>query len=85
MCPQVLQKELQDGDVQLTALETLVSSDQSGRTQYEKLCADWTELQRRVTVRPPSISQAAVCGFLCPEFSLQQDKIRSDYLLLYFL
>ncbi|XP_017287178.1 nesprin-3 isoform X2 [Kryptolebias marmoratus] len=47
----VLQKELEDDEAQLTALETLVSSGQSSRTPYEKLCADWTELQRRVTLK----------------------------------
>ncbi|XP_012709706.2 nesprin-3 isoform X1 [Fundulus heteroclitus] len=46
-----LQKELEDGRAQLTVLETLVSSGQSNRTQYEKLCADWTELHRRVMVK----------------------------------
>ncbi|XP_023208298.1 nesprin-3 isoform X1 [Xiphophorus maculatus] len=47
----VLQKELEDGEAQLTVLDTLVSSNQSSRTQYEKLCADWSELHRRVTVK----------------------------------
>uniref|UniRef100_A0A3P9P940 Spectrin repeat containing, nuclear envelope family member 3 n=1 Tax=Poecilia reticulata TaxID=8081 RepID=A0A3P9P940_POERE len=47
----VLQKELEDSKAQLTVLETLVSSNQSSRTQYEKLCADWSELHRRVKVR----------------------------------
>uniref|UniRef100_A0A096LTA6 Spectrin repeat containing, nuclear envelope family member 3 n=1 Tax=Poecilia formosa TaxID=48698 RepID=A0A096LTA6_POEFO len=47
----VLQKELEDGKAQLTVLETLVSSNPSSRTQYEKLCADWSELHRRVTVK----------------------------------
>ncbi|XP_008398334.1 nesprin-3 isoform X1 [Poecilia reticulata] len=47
----VLQKELEDSKAQLTVLETLVSSNQSSRTQYEKLCADWSELHRRVTVK----------------------------------
>ncbi|MEQ2197160.1 hypothetical protein XENOCAPTIV_024473, partial [Xenoophorus captivus] len=47
----VLQKELEDGEAQLTALKTLVSSSQSSRTQYEQLCADWTELHRRVMVK----------------------------------
>uniref|UniRef100_A0A1A8GNZ7 Spectrin repeat containing, nuclear envelope family member 3 n=1 Tax=Nothobranchius korthausae TaxID=1143690 RepID=A0A1A8GNZ7_9TELE len=47
----VLQKDLEDGEAQLTALETLVSCSPNSRTQYEKLCADWTELQRRVRVK----------------------------------
>ncbi|XP_054909508.1 nesprin-3 isoform X2 [Poeciliopsis prolifica] len=47
----VLQKELEDGEAQQTVLEKLVSSNQSSRTQYEKLCADWSELHRRVTVK----------------------------------
>ncbi|KAM4724352.1 nesprin-3 isoform 2-T2 [Anableps anableps] len=47
----VLQKELEDGEAQLTVLNMLVSSDQSSKTQYEKLCADWSELHRRVTVK----------------------------------
>lgn len=48
---QILRKELEDGQAQLTALETLVSSSQTSRTQYDKLCADWTELHRRVVVK----------------------------------
>ncbi|PWA16375.1 hypothetical protein CCH79_00004451 [Gambusia affinis] len=47
----VLQKELEDGEAQLIVLETLVSSSESSRTQYEKLRADWSELHRRVTVK----------------------------------
>ncbi|XP_015250176.1 PREDICTED: nesprin-3 [Cyprinodon variegatus] len=47
----VLQKELEDGKAQLMVLETLISSSQGSRTQYEKLCVDWTELLRRVTVK----------------------------------
>uniref|UniRef100_A0A3Q2DE79 Spectrin repeat containing, nuclear envelope family member 3 n=1 Tax=Cyprinodon variegatus TaxID=28743 RepID=A0A3Q2DE79_CYPVA len=43
----VLQKELEDGKAQLMVLETLISSSQGSRTQYEKLCVDWTELLRR--------------------------------------
>uniref|UniRef100_A0A1A7YWF7 Spectrin repeat containing, nuclear envelope family member 3 n=1 Tax=Iconisemion striatum TaxID=60296 RepID=A0A1A7YWF7_9TELE len=47
----VLQNDLEDGEAQLTALDTLVSCSPNSRTQYEKLCADWTELQRRVRVK----------------------------------
>ncbi|XP_033991071.1 nesprin-3 [Trematomus bernacchii] len=40
----VIQKDLEDCEAQLTALETLVSSSQSNRTQFERLYADWKHL-----------------------------------------
>ncbi|KAI9520673.1 hypothetical protein NQZ68_015593 [Dissostichus eleginoides] len=40
----VIQKDLEDCEAQLTALETLVSSSQSHRTQFERLYADWKHL-----------------------------------------
>ncbi|XP_041827390.1 nesprin-3 isoform X2 [Melanotaenia boesemani] len=47
----VLQKDLEDYEADLSVLETLVSGSPSNRTQYEKLCGDWKELQRRVKVK----------------------------------
>ncbi|KAJ4938856.1 hypothetical protein JOQ06_028322, partial [Pogonophryne albipinna] len=40
----VIQKDLEDCEALLTALETLVSSSQSNRTQFERLYADWKHL-----------------------------------------
>ncbi|XP_056151881.1 nesprin-3 isoform X2 [Lampris incognitus] len=47
----VIQKDLEDCDAHITALETLVSSSPSNRTQFERLCADWRLLNKRVRVK----------------------------------
>ncbi|KAM6969362.1 LOW QUALITY PROTEIN: nesprin-3 [Tautogolabrus adspersus] len=44
----VILKDLEDCDAHITALETLVSSSQSNRTQFERLCADWKHLHQAV-------------------------------------
>ncbi|XP_074548187.1 nesprin-3 isoform X2 [Halichoeres trimaculatus] len=44
----VILKDLEDCDAHITALETLVSSSQNNRTQFEKLCADWKHLHQAV-------------------------------------
>lgn len=51
VCPQVIQKDLEDCEAPLTALETLVSSSQSNRTQFERLYADWKHLHTAARVR----------------------------------
>lgn len=51
VCPQVIQKDLQDCEAHIIALETLVSSSQSNRSQYERLCAEWKQLHTAVKVR----------------------------------
>uniref|UniRef100_A0A8D3AY95 KASH domain-containing protein n=1 Tax=Scophthalmus maximus TaxID=52904 RepID=A0A8D3AY95_SCOMX len=44
----VIQKDLEDCEAHIIALETLVSSSQSNRTNFERLCADWKHLQKAV-------------------------------------
>lgn len=48
---QVIQKDLEDCKAHITALETLVSSSQSNKTQYERLCVNWKQLYTAVRVR----------------------------------
>ncbi|KAM8737380.1 nesprin-3 [Acanthopagrus schlegelii] len=47
----VIQKDLQDLEAHIIALETLVSSSQSNRTQFERLCADWKQLHTAVKAK----------------------------------
>ncbi|XP_040916216.1 nesprin-3 isoform X2 [Toxotes jaculatrix] len=47
----VIRKDLEDCEAHITALETLVSSSRSNRTQFERLCADWKHLHSAVTVK----------------------------------
>ncbi|XP_047467214.1 nesprin-3 isoform X1 [Mugil cephalus] len=47
----VIQKELEDFQGQIMALETLISSSQSNRTQFEKLCCEWKHLHKEVTAK----------------------------------
>ncbi|TDG98546.1 hypothetical protein EPR50_G00201470 [Perca flavescens] len=47
----VIQKDLEDCKAHMTALETLVSSSQSNRTQFERLYADWRHLHKAVRVK----------------------------------
>ncbi|XP_070776709.1 nesprin-3 [Enoplosus armatus] len=47
----VIQKDLEDCDAHITALETLVSSSQSNRPQYERLYADWKQLYKAVRMK----------------------------------
>lgn len=54
VCPQVIQKDLEDCEAHITALETLVSSSQSNRAQFERLYADWKHLHKTVRVRQES-------------------------------
>ncbi|XP_028995302.1 nesprin-3 [Betta splendens] len=44
----VIQKDLEDCEAHLTAIETLVSSSQSNRTQFEKHLAEWRYLYNTV-------------------------------------
>ncbi|XP_034713549.1 nesprin-3 [Etheostoma cragini] len=46
-----IQKELEDCEVHITALETLVSSSQNNRTQFERLHADWKHLHKAARVK----------------------------------
>lgn len=47
---QLIQKDLEDAEAHITALETLVSSSQSNRTQCKRLHADWKQLLTAVRV-----------------------------------
>ncbi|KAM4625844.1 nesprin-3 [Polymixia lowei] len=47
----VIQKDLEDCEAHITALETLVSSSPSNRTQFERLYADWKLLYKAVRVK----------------------------------
>uniref|UniRef100_A0A671X8D9 Spectrin repeat containing, nuclear envelope family member 3 n=1 Tax=Sparus aurata TaxID=8175 RepID=A0A671X8D9_SPAAU len=47
----VIQKDLQDCEAHIIALETLVSSSQSNRSQYERLCAEWKQLHTAVKAK----------------------------------
>ncbi|KAL7380794.1 hypothetical protein ABVT39_024193 [Epinephelus coioides] len=47
----VIQKDLEDCEAHITALETLVSSSQSNRTQFERLYADWKHLYKAARVK----------------------------------
>uniref|UniRef100_A0A8C4GYX8 Spectrin repeat containing, nuclear envelope family member 3 n=1 Tax=Dicentrarchus labrax TaxID=13489 RepID=A0A8C4GYX8_DICLA len=47
----VIHKDLEDCEAHITALETLVSSSQSNRTQFERLYADWKHLYNAVRVK----------------------------------
>ncbi|XP_071327546.1 nesprin-3 isoform X2 [Trachinotus anak] len=47
----VIQKDLEDCEAHITALETLVSSSQSNRTQFERLYTDWRHLYKVVQLK----------------------------------
>ncbi|XP_071773491.2 nesprin-3 [Centroberyx gerrardi] len=47
----VMQKDLEDCEAHITALETLVSSSPTNRTQFERLYADWKLLYKTVRVK----------------------------------
>uniref|UniRef100_A0A665TCG6 Spectrin repeat containing, nuclear envelope family member 3 n=1 Tax=Echeneis naucrates TaxID=173247 RepID=A0A665TCG6_ECHNA len=47
----VIQKDLEDCEAHITALETLVSSSASNRSQFEKLYTDWRHLHKLVRVK----------------------------------
>lgn len=51
VCGQVIQKDLEECEAHIIALETLVSSSQSYRTQFERLYAEWRQLHKDVRVR----------------------------------
>lgn len=61
LCPQVIQKDLEDCKAHITALETLVSSSQGNRVQFERLCADWKHLHKTVMVKWET---KTVCSFV---------------------
>lgn len=65
VCPQVIQKDLEDCEAQITAMETLVSSSQSNKTQFERLCADWEHLHKAVTVRQKRALKMILNQFYC--------------------
>lgn len=48
---QVILKDLEDCKAHVTAVETLVSSSQSNKTQFERLYANWKQLYTAVRVR----------------------------------
>lgn len=48
---QVILKDLEDCEAPVTALETLVSSSQSNKAQYERLHAEWKHLHKAARVR----------------------------------
>lgn len=47
---QMIQKDVEDCEGHIIALETLVSSSQSNSSQFERLYADWTQLLSEVRV-----------------------------------
>ncbi|XP_042356539.1 nesprin-3 [Plectropomus leopardus] len=47
----VIQKDLEDCEAHITAMETLVSSSQSNRTQFERLYTDWKHLHKATRVK----------------------------------
>lgn len=47
----VILKDLEDCEAHIAALETLVSSSQSNRTQFERLYADWRHLHKATRVK----------------------------------
>nr|XP_046268346.1 nesprin-3 [Scatophagus argus] len=47
----VIQKDLEDCEAHIVALETLVSSSQTNRTQFERLYADWKHLHKAVKLK----------------------------------
>ncbi|XP_035024297.1 nesprin-3 isoform X3 [Hippoglossus stenolepis] len=47
----MIQRDLVDCEAHITALETLVSSSQSNRTNFERLYADWKHLQKAVRTK----------------------------------
>ncbi|TMS21366.1 Nesprin-3 [Larimichthys crocea] len=47
----VIQKDLEECEAHIIALETLVSSSQSYRTQFERLYAEWRQLHKDVRVK----------------------------------
>ncbi|XP_037652434.1 LOW QUALITY PROTEIN: nesprin-3 [Sebastes umbrosus] len=47
----VILKDLEDCEAHISALETLVSSSQSNRTQFERLYADWKHLHTAARVK----------------------------------
>lgn len=51
LCLQVILKDVEDYEAQVMALETLVSSSQTNRIQFEKLCDEWKHLHIAVKVR----------------------------------
>lgn len=51
LCLQVILKDVEDYEAQVMALETLVSSSQTNRIQFEKLCDEWKHLNIAVKVR----------------------------------
>lgn len=55
-----IQKDLEDCEAQITALETLVSSSQSNRTQFERLYADWKHLHKAVKVKVQESEESIV-------------------------
>ncbi|KAK5916236.1 hypothetical protein CgunFtcFv8_011241 [Champsocephalus gunnari] len=55
----VIQKDLEDCEALLTALETLVSSSQSNRTQFERLYADWKHLHTAARTKVSESEESA--------------------------
>lgn len=47
---QMIQKDVEDCEAHILALETLVSCSQSNSSQFERLYADWTQLLSAVRV-----------------------------------
>uniref|UniRef100_A0A3B4GQY2 Spectrin repeat containing nuclear envelope family member 3 n=1 Tax=Pundamilia nyererei TaxID=303518 RepID=A0A3B4GQY2_9CICH len=51
LCLQVILKDVEDYEAQVMALETLVSSSQTNRIQFEKLCDEWKHLHIAVKAK----------------------------------
>ncbi|XP_029316364.1 nesprin-3 isoform X2 [Cottoperca gobio] len=54
----VIQKDLEDCEAHITALETLVSSSPSNRTQFERLYADWKHLHTAARLKVPESEES---------------------------
>ncbi|KAM9341249.1 nesprin-3 [Symphorus nematophorus] len=56
----VIQKDLEDCEAHIIALETLVSSSQSHRTQYDRLYAEWKHLHNTVRMKVQESEESIV-------------------------
>ncbi|TKS86212.1 Gamma-aminobutyric acid receptor subunit rho-2 GABA(A) receptor subunit rho-2 GABA(C) receptor [Collichthys lucidus] len=73
VCGQVIQKDLEECEAHIIALETLVSSSQSYRTQFERLYAEWRQLHKDV--------RRALGEFPEKELQLQQMEVQAQGVL----
>ncbi|KAG7509813.1 nesprin-3 [Solea senegalensis] len=54
----VIQRDIEDCEAHITALETLVSSSQNNRTQFELLYAEWKHLHKAVRIKVQESQQS---------------------------